>query len=61
MCEHLVSTTSKGCPYSDALDTSGEVVEVNEVLHNALVIAHVEIVKVGLCFALGVMQSKVIS
>ena len=43
------------------LDASGEAVEVNEILHNALVIMHVEILKVSLCFALGVMWSKVVS
>ena len=37
------------------LDVSSEVVEVNEVLHNALVVRHVEIFKVSLCFSLGVM------
>ena len=43
------------------LDMSGKMVEVNKVLHNALVIAHVEILKVSLCFILRVMWSEVFS
>ena len=42
------------------LDSSSEVVEVNEVLHNALVVMHAEILKVSLSFSLRVMWSKVI-
>ena len=42
------------------MDVSSKVVEVNEVLHNALVVIHVEILKVSLCFAFRVMQSEVV-
>ena len=38
-----------------------EVVEVDEVLHYALVFVHVEILKIGFAFTLRVMQSKVLS
>ena len=43
-----------------SLDSSSEVVEVNVVLHNALVVMHAEILKVSLSFSLRVMWSKVI-
>ena len=42
------------------LDMSGKEIEVNQVLHYALVFTHVEIFKVSLCFAFGVMWSKVL-
>ena len=62
-CDCLVSTTSEGCPYKGGfspLDTSGEAVEVDQVLHYALVFIHAEIFEVGLGFTFGVMQSKVL-
>ena len=42
------------------LDTGGEAVEVNEVLHNALVIAHLEVFEVGLGLVFGIVGSEVI-
>ena len=42
------------------LDLGSEAVEVDEVLHDALVVTHAEILKVSLGFAFGVVQSKVI-
>ena len=42
------------------LDISSKVVEVNEVLHNVLVIMYAKILKFGFCFTLGVVQSKII-
>ena len=42
------------------LNASGEMVEVDEVLHDALVVTHAEILEVGLCFTLGVMQFEVV-
>ena len=42
------------------LDTSSEVVEVNEVLHDVLVVMHVESLKVNLCFTLRAVWSKVV-
>ena len=42
------------------LDMGGEVVEVDEVLHGALVIMHLEIFKVSFGLTFGVMGSKVI-
>ena len=43
------------------LDMSGEVVEVDEVLHDVLVFVHVEIFEVTLCFTFRVMWSEVFS
>ena len=42
------------------LDLGSKVVEVDEVLHDVLVLTHVEILEVSLSFAFGVVQSKVI-
>ena len=42
------------------LDSSSKVVEVDEVLHNVLVVAHAEILKVDLGFAFRAMWSKVV-
>ena len=43
------------------LDMSGKVVEVNEVLHDALVFAHVDIFWVSLCFTFRVVWSELFS
>ena len=42
------------------LGTGNKAVEVNKVLHNVLVITHLEIFEVGLSLAFGIMGSKVI-
>ena len=43
------------------LDVSGKAVEVDEVLHDALVFMHVEIFEVSLCFTFEVIQTEVFS
>ena len=43
------------------LDMSTKAIEVDKVLHYALVFAHVQIFKVGLSFAFGIMWSEVLS
>ena len=42
------------------LDMGSEVIEVNQVLHDALVVAHAEIFEVSLSFAFRVMWPKVV-
>ena len=42
------------------LDSGGKAIEVNQVLHNTLVVTHVEIFKVSLGFTFRVVQSEVI-
>ena len=42
------------------LDMGGKVVEVDEVLHNVLVIAHLEVFEVSFSLTFGIMESEVI-
>ena len=42
------------------LDVSSEVIEVDQVLHYALVFMHAEVFKVSLCFTFGIVWSEVL-
>ena len=42
------------------MDTGGEVVEVNEVLHDVLVVAHAEILEFSFRLAFGIVRSEVV-